>query len=109
MRPLLRQHSLPQAQKNRLDAQAGNRPQQPAQVVAGSTAEGMQRIAHRALQPATIHAVIRFQVTNGGLNCLAPTQPAFVLCAHTLELAPVNDLFVRVVGVHPTKPQIGVL
>lgn len=36
----------------------------------------MQGVARGASLPAAIHAVIRFQVTYGRLDCLAPAQPA---------------------------------
>ena len=84
----------------------GNRAQKPAQVVAGGTADGVQRVAQCALQPTAVHSVIRLQVSNRWLNGLAPTQPAFLLRTQTLELAPVNDLFVRVVGVHTPESKI---
>ena len=55
--------------KNRSYAQPGNRPQQPAQVVARSTADRVQGITERALEPTAIHAVIQLQVADGGLHC----------------------------------------
>jgi hypothetical protein len=40
------------------------------------------------------------------LDGLASTQPALLLRTQALELAAVNDLRVRVVGVHAAEPQI---
>ena len=54
--------------KNRPCAQAGNRAQQPAQVVASGEADGMPSIVNRAFEPVLLRL------------------------AQTLESAPVNDL-----------------
>jgi len=66
----------------------------------------MQHVAQRALQPAAIHAVILLQVPNRRLDGLPPAQPTFLLRVHALDLAPVDDLFVRVVGIHAAKSQV---
>ena len=66
----------------------------------------MQGIAQCAFEPAAIHAVIRLQVANGRLHRCSPFEPALLLLAQTLEFASVNDLPVRVVGVHAAKAQI---
>ena len=58
------------------------------------------------LEPAAIHAVIGLQVANGGLHRCSPFEPALLLLSLTLEFAPVNDLPVRLVGVHAAKAQI---
>src|ERR1035437_343031 len=74
-------------------------------VAARSTSNGVQGVAERTLQPAAIHTVIRLQVPNGWLHRCSPLEPALLLCAQTLEFAPVNDLFVGVGGVHTAKTQ----
>ncbi len=66
----------------------------------------MQRITQRALKPAAIHAVIGLQVPDGRFYGTAPLEPVLLLLAQSLELAPVNDLLVRVVAIHPAKAQV---
>lgn len=68
--------SLQKTQENCPDAQTGNGTQQPVQVVAGGTTDGVQRIAQRALQPAAIPVVIQLQVSDGGRHrCRRLSQP----------------------------------
>jgi hypothetical protein len=62
---------LKQAQKNGADAQPGHGAQQPAQVVACRTADGVQGIADFAFEPASVQAMVGLQVANGGLDGLA--------------------------------------
>src|SRR5450830_1052917 len=93
-------------QKKRLNAQTGNGAQQPAQVVARSTTDGVQRIAQSTLQPTAIHAVIGLQVPNGGFYRCSPYQPLLLFDTQALEFASVNDLLVGVIAVHAAKAQI---
>ena len=62
---------LKQAQKKGAEAQPGHGAQQPAQVVTCRTADGVQRIADGAFKPASVQAVVGFQMPNGGLDGLA--------------------------------------
>ena len=81
-------------------------PHQPADVVARRTADGVQRVAHSAFQPAAIHAVVTLGVADhraGGLSALEPTP---LQRGQSLVLAPVDDLHARVVGVYAPVAQI---
>ena len=60
-----------ESQKRRLDTAAGDRAQQPAQVVAGGAQHGVQRVTHGARQPAAIHAVVRLRMADGRLQLLS--------------------------------------
>ena len=69
-------------------------------------ATNMQRIAHRTLQPAPVHAVVGLGVADQRLDGLAPLQPGLLLRGQRLELATVDDLLARVVGVHAPEAQV---
>lgn len=85
------------------DAQAGHGTQQPAQVVARRATEGVQRIAHGALEPAPVHPVIGLPGADGRRNGLAPTPPGVLPRVQALELAAVHDVLVGVVGGHASE------
>ena len=58
----------------------------------------MQPIALLAFQLTAVHPMIGFQVTNNGLNGLAPLELPFFLRRQPLGLAPVNDAHARILG-----------
>lgn len=78
--------------KNGLQAQTDHGPQQPAQVVAGGTQHGMQRIAQLPLKPTTIHPVIRLEMANRRFYRLSSLEPSALLPGQRLVLAAMNDL-----------------
>ncbi len=92
--------------KRRRKAPTGNGPQQPANVVTRSAAQGMQRIAQRALHPTAIHAVVGLGVADSRFNGLATLEQALFMGTERLVLAPVDDLHAWVVGIDPSVAQI---
>ena len=66
----------------------------------------MQRIAHRTLQPASIHPVVGLGVADQRLDGLAALEQALLVIAERLVLAAVDDLHARVVGVYAPVAQV---
>ena len=93
--------------KNLPNAQTHDGPHQPAQVVACHAIDRVQRVAQRTLQRIVSHTVIKHQMPDGKLCSCSTFEPSLLLLAQTLELAPVNDLLIRVVGIPTAKSQIG--
>ena len=92
--------------KKPAQAQTGDGPQQPADVVARRTAQRVQCIAYRPLQPTPVHPVIRLGVANQRLDGLASLEQSLFMIAERLVLASVDDLHARVVGVHAPVAQV---
>ena len=78
------------AAKKPLRDHAGDRPQQPSQVVARRTQHRVQRIAKTALEPAAINAMVGLQVTDDRLHGLTALEPATVQPGQRLVAPPVN-------------------
>lgn len=78
-------------------AEPGDGPQQPADVVARRAAQRMQRIAHGALQPASVHAVVGLGVPDQRLDRLAPLEKLLFLVAQSIgcDSSPVVDTLCR--------------
>ena len=85
-------YSLQSSNKGELRSETGDCPQQPADVVARSTAQSVQRIAERTLQPAPIHAVVGLGVSDQRLDGLTALEQSFLVIAERLVLAPMDDL-----------------
>jgi hypothetical protein len=67
---------------------------------------GVQRIAQRTLQPASVHTVIRLQMPDGRLDGMAPSQPRLLLRVQALELAAVDDVLAGVGGADAPEARI---
>ncbi len=93
-------------QESHREAQTDHRPHQPAQVVARSAQHRMERIAQLAFQPASIHPMVRLQMSNGGFDRLSPFEPAPLLLCQRLVLAAMNDLHRRIILIHAAIPQV---
>ena len=65
-----------------------------------------QKDIQSALQRIVSHTVIRHQMPDGRLYSRSTFEPSRLLLAQTLELAPVNDLLIGVVGIHTATYQI---
>lgn len=83
-----------------------NHAQQPSDVVASRTKSRMQSVTLVALEATAIHAVIGVEVADDEFDCLAPPEQLSVLLNDPLGLAPVLDVHIRVIGVHPPVAQI---
>ena len=66
----------------------------------------MQRVTTAAAEPAAVHAVVAFGVTDGGLDGLAPLEPLALLFVQRLEFAPVDDLHRCAGCVHTAITQV---
>jgi hypothetical protein len=66
----------------------------------------MQRIAQFALEPAAIHPVIRFEMTNRRFYRLSSLEPSALLLGQRLVLAAMDDLHLGIVTIHAPKAQI---
>ena len=66
----------------------------------------MERIAELAFQSAAIHPMVRLQMSNGRLDRLSPLEPASLLFCQRLVLAAMNDLYRRIVLIHPAIAQV---
>lgn len=75
--------------------------QQPADLVARRVQRRMQSITDFSLGVTTIHAVIRLEVADDGLNRLSSLEKPPLLLAVSFALAPVHDSRARVVRLHP--------
>ena len=75
-------------------------------MVACHAIDRVQRVAQRTLQRIASHTVIEHQMPDGRLYSRSTFEPSRLLLAQTLELAPMNDLLIGVVGIHTAKYQI---
>ena len=92
-------------------AQAGDRPQQPADVIACrsaqlSSAQHMQCRASSPLQPAPIHTVVGHGVADQRFDGLAPLEQSPFTFAERLVFASVDHLHAGVVGIHAPVAQV---
>lgn len=88
------------------DALAGNRGQQPADVVARRTLHRVQTVPLRSLEVTAVHAVIGLEVSDDRLDRLAPFEQLSILLADPLGLASVHDVHIRVVRFYTPIAQI---
>ena len=87
--------------KSRRKAPTCNGPQQPANILTRSAAQGMQRIAQRAFHPTAIHAVVGLGVADDRFNGLSSFEQALFMGTERLVIAPMDDLHAWVVGIDP--------
>ena len=66
----------------------------------------MQPVTHLALEVTAAHAVITLEVPNDRLDGLAPLEHLSLLPADPLGLAPVHDVNMGVVPIHPPVAQV---
>jgi len=92
--------------KKARQAETGNGPQQPADVVARRAAQRMQRIAQRSLQQAPVHSVVSFGMADQRRNGLPALEQRPRVGAERLVLDAVDDLHTGVVGVHTPVAQV---
>ena len=77
----------------RPQAQPDDGAQQPAQVVAGSTQHGVERIAGLPFEPATSHAVVVLHVADDRFNRLASFEPASLRAGQGFMFSAMNQLY----------------